>query len=231
MIKKILIFLFLSYLFLIVKNSVFAADPHLFLSPTSGNYSGDFNIEVRIDTGSQAVGGADVILEFPKNLLSVQRVIKGTVFSEVFSSIKNNEGKLLISAYFPYTESEKSYTGTNGLIATISFKPLANGTASVNFVCNPNSTNESNIVEKIKSKDIIVCASNVNGSYNLTATTNNENLTSPTLIPTPTPTLNTSSPYSSSPTPTIPVTGSNIQTTGFLGIGIFILLAGLLLAF
>jgi len=226
MIKKILIFPLLLFLFFLVSKIASAADPHLFLSPTSGNYSGDFNLEIRIDTGSQAAGGADILLEFPKNLLSAQKVIKGTVFSEVFSSIKNDEGRLLISAYFPYTESEKSYTGTNGLIATISFKPLSSGTASVNFVCNPNSTNESNIVEKINSKDIIVCSANINGSYNLTVAGNNENQSTPT--PTSTPT----SLYSpSSPTPTIPVTGSIFQTGSLLGLGIFILLTGLVLAF
>jgi len=221
--KKILIFLFL--LFFIGKSNAFAADPHLFLSPTNGSFSGDFNLEVRIDTGGQAAGGADVLLEFPKNLLSAQKVTKGTAFTEVFSSIKNEEGKLIISAYFPYTESEKSYIGTNGLIATISFKPLGSGTATVNFVCNPNSTNESNIVEKINSKDIIVCNANVNGSYNLTASIDNETQSNATPSPTITPT------YSLSPTPTIPVTGSSVQTISLLGIGIFILLTGLVLAF
>jgi len=243
--KKILIFLSLFCLFLISKSSTFAADPHLFLSPTNGNFSEDFNLEVRIDTGGQAAGGVDVLLEFPKSLLSAQNITKGTAFSEVFSSIKNDEGKLIISAYFPYTESEKSYTGTNGLIATVSFKPLGSGSASVNFVCNPNSTNESNIVEKINSKDIIVCSANVNGSYSLTTSTTEETQTTPTSsltptptsTPTPTPTStyspnNNSSPTpTTSPTPTIPVTGSNLQTISLLGVGAFVLLTGLVLAF
>jgi len=230
MIKKFLI-LSLLLLFFLMGKSAFAADPHLFLSPASGNYSGNFNLEVKVDTGGQAVGGVDVVLNFPKNLLSAQSVTKGTVFSEVFSSIKNDEGKLMISAYFPYTESEKSYTGTNGLIATVSFKPLGTGNATVNFVCNPNSTNESNIVEKINSKDIIVCSANINGSYNLNASSENtEN--QPTSTPTPTSVPTTSSNYSSpSPTPTIPVTGSTFQTVGLLGAGIFVLLTGLALAF
>ena len=231
MIKKFLIFLLLSFLFLIIKDRAIAAEPHLFLSPSSGSYSGNFNLEIKIDTGGQAVGGADILLEFPKNLLSAQQITKGTVFSEVFSSIKNDEGKLIISAYFPYTESEKSYTGTNGLIATVSFKPLGTGNATVNFVCNPNSTNESNIVEKINSKDIIVCDANINGSYNLNVSSEStEN--QPSSTPTPTSVPTNSSNYSSpSPTPTIPVTGSVFQTVSLLGAGIFVLLTGLALAF
>jgi hypothetical protein len=240
--KKILLFLFLFFLLsLTIKSRVLAADPHLFLSPASGNYSQDFNLELRVDTGGQAVGGVDVLLEFPKNLLNAQQVTKGTAFSEVFSSIKNNEGKLIIGAYFSTEEAGKSYNGTNGLIATLSFKPLGNGTASINFVCSPNLVNESNIVEKINSTDIIVCSANVNGSYTLT--TNNQSNPTPTPTPKQTPTLTPTpapnnqspqtSPNSSSPTPTpiIPVTGSTIQTLGMFGLGLVSLLTGLLLIF
>jgi hypothetical protein len=191
-----------------------------------------------LDTGGQAVGGVDVILEFPQNLLNAQKITKGSVFSEIFSSIKNNEGKLIISAYFSYTEAEKSYTGTNGLIATVSFKPLRSGNALVNFVCNPNSTNESNIVEKTNSKDIIVCSANINGSYNLTVSAEEEIKTTPTPTLNPIPTLTptpTSSyyPYDNglSPTPTLPVTGSAFQTVGILSLGFLVLLTGLVLVF
>jgi len=228
--KKILLFLFLFFLLsLTIKSRVLAADPHLFLSPASGNYSQDFNLELRVDTGGQAVGGVDVLLEFPKNLLNAQQVTKGTAFSEVFSSIKNNEGKLIIGAYFSTEEAGKSYNGTNGLIATLSFKPLGNGTASINFVCSPNLVNESNIVEKINSTDIIVCSANVNGSYTLTT----DNQSNPTPTPAPNNQSPQTSPNSSSPTPTpiIPVTGSTIQTLGMFGLGLVSLLTGLLLIF
>jgi hypothetical protein len=223
--KKILIFP-LCFLFFIIKDSALAADPHLFLSPSSGSYSEDFNLEIRVDTGGQAVGGVDILLEFPKNLLNAQQVTKGTAFSEVFSSIKNDQGQLRMSAYFPYTESGKSYNGNNGLIASVNFKPIGSGTGSVNFTCSPNLTTESNIVEKATSKDIIVCSANINGSYNLTTAAGN-NETQLTTTPTPTPTRVSSL----SPTPTIPVTGSNLQTVSLLGIGFFILLTGITLAF
>ncbi|MGB9707055.1 MAG: cohesin domain-containing protein [Microgenomates group bacterium] len=244
--KKLLSFLSLLFFFLLAKNQVFAADPHLFLSPASGSYSQKFDVEIKVDTGGQAAGGVDVLLEFPKNLLKIEKVTKGTAFTEVFSSIKNDEGKLRISAYFPFTEAGKSYNGTDGLIATINFNPLGTGTAAVNFVCTPGSTGDSNIVEKITTKDIIVCSANVNGSYTLTG----EGVVQPTATPTPggavstptptpregavsTPTPTPTPPSGATPTPTppLPVSGSITQTFGLLGLGIFALLTGLALAF
>jgi hypothetical protein len=232
--KLKIIFLSILFLFLLSERLVFATDPHLFLSPSSGNYSQKFDVEIKVNTGGQAVGGVDVHLEFPKNLLKVEKVTKGDAFTEVFSSIKNDEGKLRINAYFPFTEAGKSYNGTDGLIATVNFSPLGTGTAAVNFICTTGSTTESNIVEKTTVKDIIVCSANVNGSYNLTA----EGTPQPTATSTPpgsagstpTPTPGAGS-ATSTPTPTVPVTGSAAQTLGLLGLGIFALLTGLALAF
>jgi len=241
MVKKFLFLTSLFLFFLLAENQAFAADPHLFLSPASNSYSQSFDLEVRVDTGGQAAGGVDVLLEFPKSILSAQKITKGTAFSEVFSSIKNDEGKIVLGAYFPQSEAESSYNGNNGLVATISFNPLGTGSANINFVCTPNSTADSNIVAKTSSKDIIVCSANINGSYNLTSqntqptntptpTTSATGSATPTLTPTSTPkgVISTSTP---SATPTVPVTGSTIQTFSLLGLGVFILLTGLALAF
>jgi len=224
--KEFLVLILINVLcfFLSSNHRVLATDPHLFLSPASGDYSQNFNVEIKVDTGGQAIGGVDVYLEFPKNLLKIERVTKGTAFTEVFYLIKNEEGKLRINAYFPYTEAGKSYNGTDGLVATINFNPLAGGTAEVNFICNPNSTTESNIVEKTETKDIIVCSANVHGSYTLAG--ENPQPTS-TQTPTPTPPNNATL----TPTPTLPVTGSIFPTLGIFGLGIFSLLTGLFFVF
>jgi len=233
--KFIKIFLILTVTFLFWKltsNNIFASEPHLFLSPYSGNYSQNFNVELKVDTGGEAVGGVDVYLEFPKNLLKIEKITKGTAFSEVFYLIKNEEGKLRLTGYFPYTEAEKSYNGSNGLIATINFSPLDKGNAEVNFICSPDSTTASNIVKKTETKDIIVCSANINGSYVL----GGEN-PQPTSQSTPTPAQSstpTPTPLSRNtltPTPTLPVTGSTFQTVGVFGLGIFSLLTGLIFMF
>ncbi len=158
-------------LYLVSGKFALATDPHLFLSPASGNRSAAFNVEVKVDTGGQNIGGVDVYMEFPKNLLKAERVDKGTALPEVYSLIKNDEGKLRINAYFPITRAGESYSGDSGLVATINFSPLGTGTAAVNFICTqrtPPETTDSNIIEKTSVQDIIVCSANVNGSYTLT---------------------------------------------------------------
>lgn len=253
--KKIIIFIFWSMLFLLSgERIVFATDPHLFLSPNSGNYSSRFSLEVRVDTGGQAVGGVDVYLEFPKNLLRAESVDKGTAFPEVYPLIKNEEGKLRISAYFPFSQAGNSFNGSNGLVATINFTPLSAGTAEVKFICTqktPPETTDCNIIEKTEVKDIIVCSANENGSYSLTTGGGGSSTPTPTPFSstsTPTPSgssgqggasITTSTPTptilrsnsSSTPTPPIPNTGFFSPTLGLIGLGVVIILTGLLLAF
>lgn len=225
----IILGIFLIFVVFGTKKSVWASDPHLFLNPTSGSKSANFEVEVKIDTGGKAAAGVDVHLEYPKNLLKIDGVIKGgtgadktPAFSELYSQIKNDEGKLRINAYFSTSQAGNSFTGNNGLVATITFSPLASGTAAVNFICNPPpATDESNIIDKITVQDIIVCTSNVNGSYTLTTSSG----TQATSTPTPG-TGATTSPA----TPTPPTPGSLTQTIGLIGIGILTLLTGMALA-
>lgn len=232
--NKILIIL-LGILFLFFSpKKIGASDPHFFLSPQTGSYSGTFDLEVKIDTGGQAAGAADIYLTFPANLLKIQKITKGDAFGELTSSINNTSGNLRASAYFSAQEAGKSFNGV-GLVATITFEVLSAGSVNLNFVCTPNTTNDSNIIEKVTSKDIIVCSANINGSYTLTSSgsssvptsTPTPNPTStPPIFSSPTPTLSTNTP---TPTPTIPVTGFTLPTFLGLGLGIIIFLTGILL--
>jgi hypothetical protein len=219
------------------KNFALASDPHLFLSPASGSYPSGFTVEIKVDTGGKSTGGVDIHLEYPKNLLKIENVVKGgtnkdPAFSELYSQIKNDEGKLRINAYYPFTEAGKSFNGNNGLIATVSFTPLSTGTAAVNFICNTGSTTESNIVDKITVQDVIVCTSNVNASYVLTAAGGTQPTTTPTAAGGTQPTATPTAAGGTQPTatPTLPQSGSVAQTIGLIGIGIITLLTGVALA-
>lgn len=207
--------------------TVFAADPHLSLSPASGSYSAAFDLQIKIDTGGRATGGVDVYLQFPKDLLSATSFTGGTAFPKTYSLIKNAEGKWRISGWFPLEQAGESFTGADGLVGTAKFTVLGAGTAPVTFLCTPGQTNETNIVEKTTTTDVVVCAANVGGSYTLTSGTGGAN---PTSTPTPGPT-NTPVPGVPTPTPTVPVTGLAGPTFGLLGLGILVILTGLVLAF
>lgn len=218
--------------------SALATDPHFYLSPASGSFSSAFDVQVKVDTGGQAIGAADIYLSFPKDKFSVLSFTKTTIFTEIHSLIKNEEGKLTILGFFSGNDAGQSFIGSDGLIGTVKFSPLAAGTAAVAFTCTAGQTNETNIVEKVTSQDIVVCSANVGGSYTLTTGGGPTATPGPTNTPAPGPTNTpapgpTSTPVPGAPTatPTVPVTGMAGPTFGFLGLGILVILTGLVLAF
>lgn len=200
---------------------VFAADPHFSLSPTTGDKSGTFDIQVKIDTGGKAAGGADVYLNYQKDKMKIETFTKGTAFPEAYSLIKNDEGRLRVFAYFPIQQAGDFFNGADGLVGTIKFSALSTGQATTSFICTAGQTNDSNIVDKTTSADIIVCASNVGGTYNLTSGGGGGT--------TPTPTPTTTSAPTVTATPTTPVSGILDGTFGLLGLGIIAILTGLVL--
>lgn len=227
--KKLLPIVFALLVFGFVR-PVLATSPHLSLSPTSGSFGGTFNLDVKIDTGGQNAGGADVYLSFPKDKLRVDSFTKATsddkAFTQIYSLIKNDEGRLRVFGYFASTEAGQSFTGSNGLIGTINFTVLANGTAAVNFLCSlkadgTNETNDSNVWAKADTSDIIVCTANVSGSYTV-STSSGGSSTTPTLTPSPSPPL--------APTSTPPVTGVEDYTYSLIGFGLLTLLTGSILS-
>lgn len=212
--KKIILIAGLIFLTSAKLSPILAADPHLVLSPSSGSYSSAFSVELKVDTGGKASGGVDAYLEYPANLLKVNSVTKGSIFPEVASLIKNDEGKLRINAYFPTSQAGDSFLGSDGLVATINFEPQVSGTAAVNFLCTSGATNDSNIIEKTTITDVIVCSANQNASYSVSPSSDNSS--------TPTPTA---------PTPTPPVSGFFGPTLAFGILGLLFSLTGLALIF
>jgi hypothetical protein len=210
---------------LVLAEPVLAADPHLTLSPASGSYSGSLELQIKINTGGKAAGGVDIYLDFPKDKLSAASFTGGTAFPKTYSLIKNAEGKWRISGWFPLEQAGESFNGADGLVGTAKFTVLEAGNAAVTFVCTPGQTNETNIVEKTVTQDVVVCSANVGGAYTLAT-----GGSSPTATPTPGPT-NTPGARTPTATPTMPATGIDAPTIGLLGLGILAVLTGLVLAF
>ncbi|PIS08786.1 hypothetical protein COT75_04870 [Candidatus Beckwithbacteria bacterium CG10_big_fil_rev_8_21_14_0_10_34_10] len=218
--KTCLIFLLLSF-FLFVPKKALAADPHLELSPASGIISGaGTSVGVNIDTGGQAAKSAKAVINYDASLLEVSTVAEGDFFDDVSYNIYNSNGQVVINANLSLGSMLESKTGT-GTLATLTVKSKAtSGTATMTFDCTEGSSTDSNINDPTP-LDIIVCTSNINGSYTLSATDVS-----------PSPSASSSPNPSSSPgvggtdgSPPIPVTGVSYPTIILLVLGLVFLLS------
>lgn len=167
--KKLFFCLFFLFYSIFFACQVYAADPHLELNPSSGTITtAGVNIDVNIDTGGQAVKSAKAVINFEESLLQVLSVSAGDFFDDVSYNIYNSSGQVVINANLSLDSMLESKTGI-GTLATLSVKSLASsGATAVTFDCTQGSSTDSNINNPTP-QDIIVCSSNVNGSYNLSS--------------------------------------------------------------
>jgi len=165
---------------------VFAASPHLSLSPSSGIISSTgTDIQVNIDTGGQVAKSAKAVIDFDASQLEVSSISAGDFFDEVSHNIYNSEGQVVINANLSLGSSLESKTGT-GTLATMTVKAKASsGTAAMTFDCTSGKSTDSGINDPTPT-DIIVCTANVNGSYTLGSgggTTTSSPQPSPSVLP------------------------------------------------
>ena len=213
MIKKTylswLLFLAMTFLSLVYGQTVSAAT--LEFSPATGSYSTNenFNVEIKVDTSSQDTQSTDAVIEFDTTLLSVENVTHGSFYPTVLHSEQN--GKLYISGVVNDAASVKNGAGT---LATVSFKGLTAGTATLSFVCTTGRTDDSNVSKNdLDATDLLVCSSLVEGSYTLSGST--------VSTPTPTSTTNTGTGTdtgTTTGTEYLDGSGSTIPATGFTDI-------------
>jgi len=216
--KKILFtFIIFTVCCLFFPKSVYAADPHLELSPSSGvaiTESGT-DIDIVIDTGDQAVKSSKAVVLFEPSLVEVISVTPGTFFDDVSHNIYNPEGQVVVNGNLSLDSMLESKTGT-GVLATMTVKAVScNGPATMIFDCTDGDSTDSNI-QDTEGVDIIVCTSNVGGEYDLCDTD-----VVPTAPPEPT----------SAPVPTAPPPNPPIPQTGIVEPTIALLFGGLLLLF
>ena len=108
-----------------------AADGSFSLTPASGTHAegSTFAVEMRINTGGNAVTAAQGTVTFNSALLSATVSTTGTDLP--LSIPSSSAGRVQIAGAVSGTTG---YTGTNGLLGTITFTVKAGGTAAVNFV-------------------------------------------------------------------------------------------------
>jgi len=152
---------------LLLPPSVYAASPHLELSPSSGAIStSGTNIEVKVDTASESAKSAKAVIKFDSTKLEISLINAGTFFDEVSHNIYNSTGQVVINTNMSTGSLEPTKTGI-GTIATMVVKAkTSSGTANMTFDCTAASSNDSGINDA-SGTDIINCSSNINGSYAL----------------------------------------------------------------
>lgn len=208
---NVVAFFLLSFLLLINPSASLAqtSSPHLSLTPTvkEVNTGINFNVTVSVDTGGQQASGVDAVVQYDSSLLEVVSVSEGTFFPTI-TTITTTLGKVEIYGVAD-TGSPKTGTGT---LATITFKGKAPGTAAVSFVCQSDSTSDSNI-NSTSDTDVIVCTSNVSASYVITGQST------------------TTTPAATASAESLPQTGFLEPTALMIGGGIILMILGLAFIF
>ena len=129
--KYFILLLFLSVSFL--SSKILAhEETTFFLSPSSGEYqvNDTFSIELEINS-IIGITSLKSYLNFDSSVISVSSIdTTDSVFSTWWeNTFDNQEGKVQLQASTPFP----GYTGSNGLIARISFRVVDSGTANINY--------------------------------------------------------------------------------------------------
>jgi len=218
-----IIFAFLALLTVSVK--AVEAGPMLKLSnadvtPTNG---GTFKVILSVDSGTAKSIGVDAWMTFDSTKLEVVSIESVPVPAFSYSmgkNIFNTTGMFDISFNADANTGSADAAVAKGDLALITFKALSTGVADVKFTCITASTKDTNIFDT-NATDVIDCASNINGSYTINASSGGS--TNPTSTPTTVVNNVTSAPGE------LPKTGGFETTIGLMIFGLVGALAGVAL--
>ena len=184
----------------------------LVLTPSSGSHkTGEtFNVDVVLDTKGADIDGVDLYsLRYDKALLQVVdanttvsgvQIVPGSLFPvTAANTVDNSAGTIVFSQL---TTGGSHYKGS-GTLATITFKVLTTGTATVKFDFTAGKTNDTNVA----GDGVDTLTAVTNGSYTLAKGDGTVPSPTPTPPPAPTPAP------TPSPTPTaVPITSTGDET-------------------
>jgi hypothetical protein len=143
-----------------------AGNATLSLSPSSSSVANgtNFDVQIVLNTGGARTSGTDISLRFDQTKLNIVDIKNGSIYDQyVGKNINNTSGIVTISGLASSTSS--LYTGT-GTFATITFKAVGSGTASVTFNYTAGNKNDTNVADFDTQDEAL---SNVtNGSYTIT---------------------------------------------------------------
>lgn len=163
------------------------AGPMLKLSPSNESHENGstFDVLLGVDSGTNKSIAVDAWVTFDPAKLEVVSInaVSSPAFANTMApQIHNADGAFDISFNASGDSVLSEAVPIKGDLVTIKFKAKSTGTADVRFTCTAGSTIDTNIFDTT-GNDVIDCASNVNGSYNITSGSGGNNNTNPTSTP------------------------------------------------
>lgn len=113
--------------------------------------NGQFQMKINVNAGSEQITGTDAYVTFDAASLRADSVAAGSFFPTVTNNITS--GRVYIAGLVDDPATSK--TGS-GLLATISFTALKDGTATLSIDC----TNSKVVKNDINATNVIVCSEN-----------------------------------------------------------------------
>jgi len=115
-----------------------------------------FSVDVQVNTNDETVSGADMKIEYSKNLKFERADTVRSVFPVPVKEVKESNNVLTFSR----VRTDKGYKGSDGNIIRLTFKPTSPGKATV--IVN---AADSRVLLYADSSNILLAS--VNGSYNI----------------------------------------------------------------
>lgn len=140
------------------------------LSPSTVNTSvgQTFELSVTVDAGSDEINGTDIYVVFDGAVIEAQSVSSGSFFPVVQNTITS--GQVYIAGM---VEDAASYKSGSGTVATIVFKGLKDGSASISFDCN-----QSTVIKNVaNATNVLDCTSSGSSSVTVGSGTSGDNTT------------------------------------------------------
>lgn len=151
-------FLFVSAFF----GKVQAANLKFDVPSLSTEANKTFQLQVIVDTGGEEINSIDAYIKYDKSILKAESVADGTFFPTVLNDLSSDRAYVAGLVDDPATSKNGS-----GTVATVTFKALKAGSATVTYDCDPNNNETSKVIKNdIDATNIIVCSEN--GSTSVT---------------------------------------------------------------
>ena len=212
---RISVLLFVLFVYMFFSSSVEAASLKFDKGTVNISVGSTFTLDAQVDAGSDQITSTDMWITYDPALLEAQSASAAAFFPAVTNNI--SAGRVYIAGLVTDQGSYKTGAGT---VASVTFKGLQNGTATISYDCRTDVSNTSKVIKNaVDPTNVIVCTQN--GTSIITIGTGGV-LTPTVVAPT---TVYTPQPQPS----TLPKTGFMDELPKLLIAGSFFVMAGVMM--